>query len=512
MKSPNACQNSTRNESDDSCLNLTGSPLKDDTEIVDMLSKSIAVKTAVSKPWPDIEESYAPIDISLAREIVIKLLSQKFPNGSHGWIFILCTDRSDNDDSMFLLSSYISPHHIRNGFGKYHGLLKHEDIAIGKLYKRHYSMISAGSKLDSQLESLFEIKPEMSLKFINKVPGEIPSLSHMNIAPEVVLYQRVRIGKNHVLCDRFWTQIKHLNMIKAEIVGFKNSSLDGTFGEPTYNYGMTDGTFENLCHSINGILNEVNPLDEGDVAADSSLEGVLKRTQTRPLLEVTDQLWDLLKHTNSYGDLKKIITYIFQAASRSNIVNIPSSQRQNRFGELIRELCLQRLAVPHLVSTEPLELLLEVGIEKLMKDFEFILSESKICKLSEMTIGGGAQLKGDACLNVRKSLSASVDLPSSDKMRKTLLKNGSRDNGEEEEIGIRNSRFVEREAEANIAKLARIHLSIEHLLLIQNNLSSQADYYTLAKRLLEKPLMPLEELQNQTYDLFEFQLDDKKVN
>lgn len=510
MKSPKAYQNSTINDSDESCLNLTGSPLKDDTEIADMLSHSIAVKTAVSKPWPDVEESYAPIDISLAREIVIQLLNQKFPSGSHGWIFILCSDRSDNDDPMFLMSSYISPHHSRNGFGKYYGLLKHEHIAIGKLYKRHYSMISAGSKLDTQLESLFEIKPEMSLKFINKVPGEIPSLSHMNNAPEVVLYQRVRIGKNHVLCDNFWTQIKHLNMIKAEIVGFKNSSLDGTFGEPTYNFGMTDSTFENLCHSINGILSEVNPIDD-EFDADSSLEGVLKRTQNRPLLEVTDQLWDQLKHTSSYGDLKKIITYIFQVASRSNIVNIPSSQRQNRFGELIRELCLQRLAVPHLVSTEPLELLLEIGIEKLMKDYEFILSESKICKLSEMTIGGGVQPKGDACLNIRKSLSASVDLSSSDKMRKTLLKNGSRDN-EEEEIGIRNSRFVEHEAEANIAKLARIHLSIEHLLLIQNNLSSQVDYNSLAKRLLEKPLMPLEDLQNQTYDHFEFQLDDKKVN
>lgn len=494
-------------------MNLTGSPLRDDHSIVDLLSHSIANKKLFgSKPWQEDEESFMPIDINLAREIIINVSNQTFPLDAHGWIFILCTDGADEiNNATFLLSSCISPKENAHGVGKYYGIVKHENKSMENLLKRHFSLISSKSKLNTKLESVFEIKPEMSLKFINSTSDANPSMSHVNNTSEAILYQKIAIGKNHVLCDQFWSQIQHLNMIKTDIINFKNSSMDGTFLEPPYNYGLADANFENLQGKITQILNDVNSIgEESEAVVDNSLEGVLKRARIRPLLEITDQLWDQLKHTSSYGDLKKIITYIFQVSSRSNIVNIPTNN--NRLGELIRELCLQRLAIPYLVGTEPLELLLEIGIEKLMKDYEFILSASKICKLSEMTIGGKAPTKVDNCLSVRKSLAASVDLNQSDKVRKTLLKtNGCLDDNEDEQVGIRNSRFVEREIDASISKLAQIHLVIEHLLLIQNNINMDNDYTAIAKKLLEKPLLPFEDLQNQKYDMFEFPISDRKV-
>ena len=155
-------------------------------------------------------------------------------------------------------------------------------------------------------------------------------------------------------------------------------------------------------------------------------------------------------------------------AARSNIVNIPTNH--NRLAELIRELSQQRLAIPKLTETEPLELLLEIGIEKLLKDYEFIFSESKICKLSEMKLNENKSAGGDN-LNIRKSLVASAMSANdpSDKMRKTLLhRNGTEEEKDDIEIlGIRNSRFSENEANLSIAKLIQIHLTVEHLLLAQ---------------------------------------------
>lgn len=493
-----------------SLLNLTGSPLKDDISISELINHSIATNILLAKPWNDVEESYTPVDISLAREIMMNLNSQNFPKDSCGTIFMLCLDEGAPDNNAtFLLSCTIKADQNIRGFGNYHGVVKHEEKSINELLKRHF-LVAPNTRLNSQTESFFEITPDVSLKFVNITNGQTLSVNHIDESSEVVLYQVVKVGKSHVLCEDFWSQIHLLNMIKMDIISFKNNSCDGTVFEPAYNYGLNDMTFENLQDKVTRILSEVNVVAEDqDAIVDTGLEAVMKRVRHRTLVEISDQLWDILKFTSSYADLKKILTFIFQIASRSNVINIPMSN--NRLSELIRELSQQRLAIPHLIGTEPLELLLEIGIEKLLKDYEFILAESRICKLSEFC-GGTLQVKGDKRLSVRKSLAvAAVDLNQSAKMRKTLLKTGSFEGNDDEDVGIRNSRFVEREAESNISKLAQIHLVLEHLLLIQNNLSMENDYSAITKKLFEKPLVAFEDLQYQKLDKFEISINDKKV-
>lgn len=209
-------------------------------------------------------------------------------------------------------------------------------------------------------------------------------------------------------------------------------------------------------------------------------------------------------------DLKRIFTFIFQVAARSNIVNIPTNH--NRLAELIRELSQQRLAIPKLTETEPLELLLEIGIEKLLKDYEFIFSESKICKFSE--IKNENKCAGGDNLNIRKSLVASVTPASetSDKMRKTLLhRNGTEEEKDDiENLGIRNSRFSENESNMKIAKLIQIHLAIEHLLLAQNNLNFQLDYTSISKKILEKDIVLYDRLGK--FDHLEIPILNKDAN
>lgn len=51
----------------------------------------------------------------------------------------------------------------------------------------------------------------------------------------------------------------------------------------------------------------------------------------------------------------------------------------NRLAHLIREVSKERIAIPRLNGSEPLELLLEIGLEKVSKDYEYIFAESKLC-------------------------------------------------------------------------------------------------------------------------------------
>lgn len=61
---------------------------------------------------------------------------------------------------------------------------------------------------------------------------------------------------------------------------------------------------------------------------------------------------------------------------------MPSSD--SRLANLIRDVCDHRIAIPRLSGSEPLELLLEIGLEKVNKDYEFIFTESRLCSAEEL--------------------------------------------------------------------------------------------------------------------------------
>lgn len=62
--------------------------------------------------------------------------------------------------------------------------------------------------------------------------------------------------------------------------------------------------------------------------------------------------------------------------------NMPTNN--NRLANWIRDLAEKRMAIPQLNGSEPLELLLEIGIEKVAKDYDFIFTESKICSAENL--------------------------------------------------------------------------------------------------------------------------------
>lgn len=306
MENPGAnrdVHNSSGDKQISPSLNLTGSPLKDDLSVNELLSHSIANNIHFSKPWDDIEQIYTPIDIKVAREIITNISNQKFPNNSSGWIFILCSDKSAPVwDSTFLLSSFIKSNQFVRGFANYMGVVKHENKSMDNLLKRHYSFISPTTKLNTRMESIFKISPDVSLKFVNNSFSQNPSIDHIDETSEVVLYQKVEIGK-HILCEDFWSQIQLLNMIKTEIISYKNCSVDGTFSEPNYNYGSADMTFENLQDKVNRILSEVNIAEGADAIVNNGLEAVIKRAGLRQLTEISDQVFLKFIYFNTFSSI-----------------------------------------------------------------------------------------------------------------------------------------------------------------------------------------------------------------
>lgn len=177
---------------------------------------------------------------------------------------------------------------------------------------------------------------------------------------------------------------------------------------------------------------------------------------------------------------KKNFYYSFRLNNSSpNSQNMPTNK--NHLAELIREISQQRLAVPCLTGSEPLELLLEIGLEKATKDYEFMFTESKTCSAKDLTVPPASSTDAPtAKLNIRQTLcnaaaTATVIEPKSGMSmavgRQTLVsRNAIQTITASEPVGFQNSSFMRGQVEQKLGRLAQIHLLMEHLLLIQINL------------------------------------------
>jgi protein zwilch len=498
------------NEDETTEMNVTGSPLRDDISINDIINTSIANNLFVTNPWDDVEDSYMFVSCKTARNIINDLLNTSFPKNTQGWIFILCSD--ENNSKTILLSHQVVKGKFVRGIGNYHGVIHHDEKnnIMKEMLKQNKAMVLNASSCEINIDSFFDLTQDITLKFSNSLSEKNCNIQHIDEKSKVVLVQRIEIGKSHLLCEDLWNQIKLLHMIKNDILESKCNASDISTLEPSYTYGTTG--YEKLQEKVNQILSDVVLSCENgdDLVSDCSLESVIKKVHNRPLTEITDQLWEILKHSASYADLKKIINFIFQISSRSCIVNIPMNN--NCMAELIRELSQQQrignFFIPRLSSTEPLELLLEIGLEKVMRDYEYIFNESKIYNLNDFKFDDSKSKSTSEGINVRKSLAVSVDLNHSAN-RKTLLhgKGNSVDSNDGEDV--RNSKFNEHEINKSLAKMAQTHLVIEHILMIQNNLNLENDYSSIAKRMLERPLISFDKLQK--YDNIEISITDNRV-
>ena len=160
-----------------------------------------------------------------------------------------------------------------------------------KILGKHFSFIPTATKLETSVEMTFQVNPQIQLKFINNSSSKNPIL-HVNAQSDVILFQKVEIGRNHLFCEGFWDQINVLNMIKDDITTYRNNP-DQNKGDPVYSW-ESGLEFDILQEKVQKILSDVVILDE-DAHGDVGFEAVIKKAKSRPLNDITDQLWDLLR-------------------------------------------------------------------------------------------------------------------------------------------------------------------------------------------------------------------------
>ncbi|XP_017485994.1 PREDICTED: protein zwilch isoform X2 [Rhagoletis zephyria] len=500
-------------------MDLTGSPLKDDCVVEAIEDISLNIRIDVANPWLMQEECHKGINVEKARAIICKEEFQSVDPEATGSIWILCNG-ADAEKTLMLQYDF-SPGCFNRGIVTCQGIIPTFEVNTQSLMRQHLALItrSTTAQVETYIENTYQIKPHISVRCSWSSTAASPSLVDLTSC-DVTLRQSFCLSSCNELTEDFMNQLRILTVIRNDIIAYKcidNGDADGRNEALVYRcgYGIdVDELRENISKAVTEIAG-FGVIDTTESGVECDIEAVVQRVKIRRLTDLTDKLWEILKRCSSYKDLKMAFTMLFKCAAHCNIVNTPTNK--NRLAEIITEVANRRLAIPCLTGTEPLELLLEIGLEKLYKDYELIFDESKICSANDLKSKSLFDLRhndeNEAMPNVRKSLRNAVR-PEVVAMRKTLLHNTAKGGNkfkDEDAVGFKNSNFDEMDTAERLAKLLQVHCALEHLLMIHVNLNLSNVYSEVCEQLLRKPPRFLENIDDSLVDEIEISLSAHDV-
>ncbi|XP_063705685.1 protein zwilch [Culicoides brevitarsis] len=496
------------NTKDDSTV--VGSPLRDDCDVEELCVSP--VNLVAYNPWSEIEENYTGISHEEALELLNELHSSNVTINDNGSVWILV--KADDIDRTFLLELEIKNGFFSRGVVSLNGIRSLQDIDVMKLIEQNRKMVRDAINTEIRVDTSYTFYNNTTLSFRHSSENELKSSSSFLHNNECTIRQIFNLKEATQDTSEFLNQIFMLNELFELIVQFKEEYGDEDFKEPEYR--KSSGVdMEIVNNQIVKILSAFpEKLQNVEIDRKSLLEAVLSKANQRQLEDSTDQLFDILKFCGSLRDLKSAFQLIFQTSLKCNVVNMPSAN--TKLGELIRDVSERRIAVPVLTGSQPLELLLEIGLEKAIRDYDYIFEESRICSASDLKI-----VKKDASIpivekmNVRKSLhnlATKTETENDNKQRKTLLhKIDSVTTLNESVIGFQNSRFNETEIQTKLSRLLQIHLILEHLLLVQVNLGTGNIHSAIAKQMLKEEPIKLKKILRDGFNKLEVSVVDHKL-
>lgn len=489
-------------------LDLTGSPLKDEVKLESLdLSAETGVVLRLENPWLEKEECFGPIAVEKGRSILQEVLGNEM--GCRGHLWALC-DGKDMDRTLLLQVVLNDNRRFMRGAVKLLGYFPESQLTMNRLQKVHEVRAPGFTKkLETHIELWYKIQSHISIKLRWISHSENPSFC-INKKADIILRQSIQVDETQSVAEYFWSQLHLLETIRDRILQIRSDGRSNP-DDDCYVNSLDVGLIKEKAHKIltEFCVVETTEYNLGQIAS------IVERVKNRTAVDVTDRLWSVLKYCPCYDDLKDVLTFIFKAASRSNLANIPCNN--NRLAQLIKSIAQGRLAIPILTGAEPLELLLEIGLEKIFKDYQIIFHESKICNLDMEKVGSsGSQGRNNSrASSIRKSMYDAVpsSVGSSAQSRKTALLSGlGNGNADHDDDGaIRNSYFNADEANLKIGKLAQVHLLLEHLLSIETHLKLTSIYTQVAQEYFARPTLSFEEVRTKKTDQLEIPILNNKI-
>ncbi|XP_021696255.1 protein zwilch [Aedes aegypti] len=479
-------------------LDLTGSPLKDEVKLESLdMSVDQVVVLSLENPWLEKEECFGPVSVEKGRGILQEVLGKRMEGCGQLWA--LC-DGKDMDRTLLMQIELNGERKFVRGAVKLLGYFPESQLTMVRLQRLHEAKAAGFSKeLETSIELWYKIQSHISIKLRWISHSQNPSFC-INQKADIVLRQSILVDETQSVAEYFWSQLHFLETIKDRILQIRSE------GRPN------PDDVSVIKEKTHKILTEFCVVESTDYKL-GQIDSIVERVKNRTAVDVTDRLWSVLKYCACYDDLKDVLTFIFKIASRSNLANIPSNN--NRLAQLIKSIAQGRLAIPILTGSEPFELLLEIGLEKIFKDYQIIFHESKICNLDLDRVGrnsaGSGSRDASRASSIRKSMYDAVPSNTTQSRKTAMLSRAGTSEDHEDDGVIRNSYFNADEANMKIGKLAQVHLLLEHLLSIETHLKLTSIYPQVAEEYFSRPTVSFEEMRSKKTDKLEIPILNNSI-
>lgn len=183
---------------------------------------------------------------------------------------------------------------------------------------------------------------------------------------------QVLIGHPDALSAKLWQDLLLLELYINTFSQYDgNEQIGDGFWLPTM---RTDFTNEDPLQIAIHIVHEPDVRLSHDKERSSDLLRVVADVHERASVDITDRLWSVLVRCSTYGMLVDCLNaFLTEVAFNRGTVYIAEGNMSWMAG-LLRGIIAGVLAVPTFTGTQPLQLLILLGIEKLRKDYVHIFN------------------------------------------------------------------------------------------------------------------------------------------
>ncbi|XP_060878579.1 uncharacterized protein LOC132950955 [Metopolophium dirhodum] len=380
------CSSSEDEEYDE--LELTGNPLECPFSPI----KAQKVHIEINKP----EDSHIPLNLLQARQLVyLKLKDEQFLSVP---LFILCDGLKNNT---ILLGGDISEGWHSRYWGEYKGRndVAHDELSVQTMIETHKQFPQASTMiLESKVSAVINLTSATNTEeftFIENGPGMVilnlswrrPSLFAPLMSTESFINVQCTLGHETSPLHSLWHQLLFLEDLIEQLTYLKDECL-------TNRHNIVFPQFQgDIRGSANGQIVEMFPAmlqsisstlyKRGKFGGQEDNDQKLFCQCVRDVIaaeciqqEFTDKLWTYLLECKSYNDLIECFKHLYKAVRNETFKPLIKSTNGTRLAQILKSLPGNTASNPEKLY-DPVQLLIEIGIEKLKNDYtqSFLISK-----------------------------------------------------------------------------------------------------------------------------------------